>query len=201
MEAGSAGLALAVVLAVAAPFVLAVATSFAKLAVVAGLLRVGLGAPGVPPMSVIVGLSALLSVSAMWPVGEACLAAYEAQAAAEASGGAPGEAPATGSEVERWWRAALGPVSGFWRAHAEAEDVALFEGLAARSSSGDWGEGGAVAMTADAYAWRVLAPAFLLTELTEAFQVGVLVLLPFLVIDLAVSTVLSSVGMPMLSPT
>ncbi|MEM7682829.1 MAG: flagellar type III secretion system pore protein FliP [Planctomycetota bacterium] len=203
---------LAVVLAVAAPFVLAALTSFAKLAVVGGLLRLGLGAPGVPPTSVIVGLAVVLSAVVLRPVAEQSYANYQQLTAEAAStpeitsanesadpGDSPDQAdkPVALVEAELWWRACFEPVTGFWLRNSSPEDRALFEGLAGLEPTIQEGRSPIDA----GYAVSVLAPAFLLTELTEAFAVGVLVLLPFLVIDLAVSTVLASLGMPLLSPT
>ncbi len=167
------------------PFLLVVSTSFAKIVVVLSLLRNALGAPTVPPNMVVTALGIALSAYVMAPVAiqiaDAAAPLIEADreqlqdiAFLEEAGG----------EVIEPWRAFLAANSG----NAE---LALFAEL--RNSEAP--EDGADAPLS------IALPAFAITELAEAFTIGFLLFLPFLVLDLLVGSVLLSLGMHMLSPT
>jgi type III secretion protein R len=92
-------------------------------------------------------------------------------------------------------REAVEPLRGFLAQHAHRQDVALFVEL---SGDGDVDDGVARLSADDLL---VLTPAFVVSELKEAFQIGFLLFIPFLVIDLVVANILMSLGMVMLSPT
>jgi type III secretion protein R len=156
------------------PFVVVVLTSFAKIAVVLSILRNALGAPEVPPAIVITGVALVLSLAVMAPVGaeiyrevEPALARKDPAALVEAAG------------------RAREPVRRFLVKHAHARDVEVFRDVSRKLRGAD--------VAADDLA--VLAPAFVTSELKEAFTIGFLVFLPFLVIDLLVSAVLAALGL------
>jgi flagellar biosynthesis protein FliP len=175
------------------PALLVVLTAFAKVFVVLGIFRSALGANGVPPTLVIFGLSVLLTLFIMAPVVEQMWS--RAEAAWETEDQPP---PLPGEEAPAQWRlavaglsAAAEPLRDFLRHHAHAPDVALFEEL-----SGD-----RPAPTDATGELLVLMPAFALSELKEAFQMGFLILIPFLIIDLVIANILMSLGMQTLNPT
>ncbi|RMG19941.1 MAG: EscR/YscR/HrcR family type III secretion system export apparatus protein [Deltaproteobacteria bacterium] len=161
------------------PFVALALTSFVKIAVVFSIARTAIGAQQVPPNLVITGLAVVLSLHVMAPVAEAAYGELER------------EAPHPESLLQRATRAAA-PVRDFLLAHSSEEDRAAFLELAARMRP---------ETTVHDTDFSVLMPAFLIGELRDAFRIGFLLFLPFLVVDLVVSTVLLSLGMHMLSPT
>jgi type III secretion protein R len=184
-----------------APFVLTMITSFAKLVVVGGILRHALGTQQIPPNTVITGLALILTVHIMAPVAMRIYAKYENQPPPPAN-------ESTTDTIRRIATSAEGPMREFLDQHSHPQNVALFEDLKERLSSSN----------RDADVERVeseikdplvkdairdatvLTPAFMLSQLTEAFQIGFLLFVPFLIIDLVVSNVLMAMGMQMLSP-
>lgn len=161
-----------------APGILMTVTSFTRIVVALSLLRTGLGAQGVPPNPVIVSLALFLSMFVMTPTFEAAWSA--------------GIKPYTEGKVtesEAFDRTAE-PFRKFMLAQVRTEDVALFNSLAVTP-----------AKTRATVPLGTLIPAFMISELRRAFEIGFLLLLPFLVIDLAVSAVLMAMGMMMLPPT
>lgn len=173
------------------PFALVTMTSFTKIAVVLGILRNALGAPQIPPTTVITGLALVLTGYVMAPTAAAM---YQASApvltpsALQASG--PQAVDLAGQVVSR----AREPLRTFLERHAHPRDRALFRELAARRT------GAAAAPAAGPDGFAVLAPAFLISQLREAFTIGFLLFVPFLVIDLVVSNLLLALGMQMLQP-
>ena len=188
--------------AVMLPFVLAVSTSFLKLVVIGHIIRSALGTPQLPPTSVITGLAIVLSAHIMAPTArEAYSKVREAQAQR-----APG-LPVTFVVLVDDAAHAAGPVRAFLMRHTHASELAMFSQLrtaleantpvttlpASQPTTGP-------ATRAAAEDWTILVPAFVISELSEAFQIGFLLFLPFLVIDLVIANVLMSMGMFMLSP-
>lgn len=169
----------AVVLA-ALPLLGIAATSFIKISVVLAIFRQALGAPSVPPTSVLTALAAVLSLFVMEPVARDVFTALEAMPRLE-----PGSMglSAANSTLE----AIASPISAFLQSNTPEEDVVFFCDLAGVSCEGE-------------PSMRFLLPAFALAELAKAFMIGVLVYLPFLVVDLLVSAGLLSMGMASLSP-
>lgn len=170
-----------------APFLLGMVTCFTKMVVVGGLLRQALGTNQVPPNSVITGMALLLTVHVMTPVAKSAWVACEkATAGLTDSQDKVPAAITAGCEV----------VGGWLRAQSSAANLEFFqERPAAVESPGD--------SESVARASRLLtveAPAFLLTELQEAFVIGFIILLPFLIIDLVIGNVLMALGMMMVSP-
>lgn len=149
------------------PLLLMVGTSFLKISVVLSLVRRGLGVAEIIPTPVVMAVALLLTLRVMAPVASSTAAAVGALP------DRPGAATLAAAAV-----AGSGPVAEFLRAHADEREVALFRELAG---------GGEGLLT--------LLPAFAVTELQEAFWAGFLLLLPFLVLDLVVATVLASSGL------
>lgn len=175
------------------PFLFMTTTSFVKLSVVLSLLRNALGAGQVPSGVIITALAGILTLYVMAPVGQAMAAA-----AAPAAERIDRDEPLAGESFEAVRETVdqgKEPLLGFLRRHAGEREVALFVDLARRMRSADARD--AVRSTD----LLVVLPAFLITELAEAFQIGFLVFLPFLVVDMVVANVLLALGMHMLSPT
>ena len=171
------------------PLLLMTATSFVKLEVVLSLMRNALGAPEVPSSAIITALAAILSAYVMAPV-----AAEIAPGWAQASARIDWDDPLAGdsrSALLEALAASKPPLARFLARNAGQAERGLFERLARRA--------GALAPGAEDL--TVLLPAFLITELKEAFQVGLLVLLPFVVIDLVMTSTLLSLGMSLLPPS
>jgi type III secretion protein R len=175
------------------PLVLIATTSFAKLAIVLAMLRNALGVAGVPESAVIAALAALLSVYVMLPVGR--------EMAREVAPFAPRlnvEAPLSGDSGQALFGAferASEPLRAFLERNSGKPERALFIEYARRGLS-DADRAG----VQERDLWVVL-PAFFVTELREAFQLGFMLLLPFLVLDLVIATILSALGMQALSPS
>jgi type III secretion protein R len=165
------------------PVAIVMLTSFLKIAVVLSIARSALGAPQVPPNTVVTGLALVLTLLVMAPVAER---------AAERVRAAPVEQGVAGS-LAALSRGA-GPLKEFLLRFARDDDRAAFLDVAQRLR-GDAG----VPPAEDDLA--VLAPAFVVSELRRAFTIGFLVFVPFLVVDLVVSNVLLALGLTQLSPT
>lgn len=175
---------LTVVLLALAPFVAVMVTSFTKIVVVLSLLRNALGLQQVPPNVVLNGLALVLTLYIMAPVG-ARMADAAALDSIPTSTSALIEASVTARE----------PLRDFLLVHSRAEDRAFFLRTAQRMADTDR------AATMTDRDLVIVIPAFVVAELTAAFQIGFLIFLPFLVIDLVVSNILLAMGMMMLSPT
>jgi type III secretion protein R len=171
-----------------APFVAVMVTSFTKIVVVLSLLRNALGLQQVPPNVVVNGLAIILSIYVMYPVILDSYAAVDQRAASE---------PQQKFDVRRLLDLAESgrePLRKFLIKHASPTERAFFLQTARKLLPADRPQTGAEDFV-------VVVPAFTVTELSAAFQIGFLVFLPFLVIDLIVSNILLSLGMMMLSPT
>lgn len=171
---------LVVVMALAslAPAIILTCTTFARFAVVFSFLKSGLGTQGAPPSQVMVGLALFMTFFVMAPVAER----LHGQVARPYFAGQLDEGKALD--------AATPILQDFLLPRTRQADLALFYGytdLARPATPRD-------------VPLRIAIPAFVLTELRVAFQMGLIILLPFLVIDLVVATVLSSLGMVMLPP-
>lgn len=164
------------------PFLLVMFTSFTKMSVVLSLTRSALGTQQAPPTVVLTGLAAVLSLVVMGPVAEAMVARLQEQ-----------RLPAVpGPEMLRVAASAAEPLRAFLVEHGSAELRAELVTLSREL------RGGAEVSESDL---RVVAPAFVLSELKQAFQIGFLVFLPFLVVDMVVANVLLALGMQSLSPS
>ena len=160
------------------PAVLLLMTSFTRLIIVLSLLRQALGLQSTPPNQVLVGLSLFLTFFIMGPtLDKVYQDAYKPYS--EQKVGFE-EAVARGSD----------PLRGFMLKQTRQGDLALFVKMS----------GSAAPKTAADVPMRVLIPAYITSELKTAFQIGFMVFIPFIVIDLIVASVLMSMGMMMLSP-
>lgn len=160
------------------PALLLAFTSFTRIAVVLFLLRQGLGSPTAPPNLVLTGLALLLTIFVMSPA----LKTIDAEAYQPFLAGTLSFDEAAGK--------AASPLKSFMLRQTRAEDLGLFAG---DDKTIDPKQPDSVPLAA-------LAPAFLTSELKTAFQIGFMVVLPFLVIDLVVAAVLTARGMIMLPP-
>lgn len=174
-----------------APFVLLLMTSFVKIAVVLGILRSTLGAAQVPPGQVITGLALILTLYVMAPIGERMAAAAGPELGRSAELLSGNGLEALGAAAEK----AKEPLREFLLAHASAADRTAFYRTALRLRRP--AEQAAVGERD----FLIVMPAFLASELRRAFEIGFLVLIPFLIVDLVVSNLLTALGMHMLSPT
>ncbi len=172
-----------------APFVAVMVTSFTKIVVVLSLLRNALGLQQVPPNVVINGLAIILSIYVMNPV---ILSTYDAV------NNSVKEKPEAQMNVERMLElvdAGKEPLRAFLIRHSSEKERAFFLNSAQRLLPEERRD----SIGIDDYI--VVVPAYTVSELTAAFQIGFLIFLPFLIIDLVVSNILLAMGMMMLSPT
>lgn len=174
-----------VVLLALAPFVAVMVTSFTKLVVVLSLLRNAMGLQQVPPNVVMNGLALILSIYVMYPVGVQMQERLRDLPTGKAST----------SQLLAAADAAKEPLRDFLVKHSRPLERAFFLKTAQRSLQPEQAQ----ALTERDF--LVIVPAFTVSELTVAFEIGFLIFLPFLVIDLVISNILMAMGMQMLSPT
>jgi flagellar biosynthetic protein FliP len=174
-----------------APSILMMVTSFTRIVVVLSLLRSALGLQQSPPNAVLIGLSLFLTAYVMAPTIEASWR--------------DGVQPLIDNQIteEQGFERASEPFRAFMETHVREKDVRLFLDLGGSPDTA--GSGAAIAAPADrdeaaAVPLRALVPAFMLSELRRAFEIGFLLFLPFLVIDMVVAAILTSMGMMMLPP-
>ncbi len=187
-----------VVLIALAPFFAVMVTSFTKIAVVLSLVRNALGLQQVPPNLVLNGLALILSLFVMYPTLQ------KMQAAAAIEGPAtptmPGEPQAKDNPIESTGDIlatadrAKEPLREFLMKHSDPRERAFF--LRTQQRIGD----PAIANQLKESDFVIVIPSFVVRELTVAFQIGFLIFLPFLVIDMVISNILLAMGMMMLSP-
>jgi len=161
------------------PGILLMMTSFTRIIIVLAILRQALGLQQTPPNQVLIGLSLFLSFFVMAPVVNQ-INTVAIQPYAESRIGA----------TDMIKNASV-PLHSFMTKQTRVKDITMFAGIA---------KSGPYAKPADV-PFSILLPAFVTSELKTAFQIGFLVFLPFIVIDLVVATVLMSLGMMMMSPT
>ncbi len=170
------------------PFAFMSLTAFVKISTVLQIVRSAIGAQNVPSSTVVMALSAALTLLAMAPVGQKMMARAAPMFAGK-------EVPETVALVRGTVEAVREPMRDFLRANASPKETTRFVTVAREARP----EAERPQVKEEDLA--VLVPAFVVTELTEAFAVGFLIFLPFLVIDLVVANVLLALGMQMLSPT
>ncbi|TKB54566.1 flagellar type III secretion system pore protein FliP [Ferrimonas aestuarii] len=160
------------------PALILMATSFTRIIVVLAVLRQALGLQQSPPNKVLLGIALILTIFIMRPVGEqiysSAIVPYD-----------QGEIT-----IVEATRTAEIPLRAFMLAQTRETDLEQMLRISGESLD----------LTPDEVPFLVLMPAFVLSELKTAFQIGFLLFLPFLVIDLVVASVLMSMGMMMLSP-
>ena len=190
-------LALALSMVALVPLTVVMTTSFLKISVVLVLVRNALGIQQAPPNMALYGLAVILSAYVMAPVGYQISAELRAAAPAAEPGAAGKPGVPAGSSLENFLgvaERAAEPMRGFMLKNSRAEQRDFF----VRTARQLWGPEQAAALRETDLI--VLVPAFLLSELTVAFQVGFLLYLPFVIIDLIVSNILMAMGMMMVSP-
>jgi flagellar biosynthesis protein FliP len=161
-----------------APSLVVMTTAFTRIVIVLSLLRGALGTQGAPPNTVLIGLALFLTYFVMQPVLDQAWTA----GLLPMSEGRLGELEGL--------RLAAEPFRKFMAANLRPDDVHMFLDLAHLPDPA----------TADETPWRVLVPSFIVGEMRRAFEMGFLLYLPFLVIDIVVASVLMSLGMMMLPP-
>lgn len=174
-----------------APFALIMMTSFVKISVVLSILRNALGTQQIPPNQVITGISLILTIFIMAPVVEKMYA--------EAGDIGNTSAIFSESSVSTLFEAAKRgrePLRAFLERHAHEGDRRMFLSLGQQIAKKNGNDPNAIGESD----FRTVIPAFVTSQLTEAFQIGFLLFIPFLVIDMVVSNILQAMGMFMLSP-
>ncbi len=167
------------------PFAIMMLTSFSKIVVVLSIVRSALGTQQAPPTMVLTGLAAVLSATVMTPT-------FEKMSATARSGWVEGsDTNALMSQAT----AVLLPLRDFLVKHGSAEERARFVDLARELRPPE--EASAVSDED----LSIVVPSFVITELKEAFIIGFLVFLPFLVLDMVIANVLLALGMQTLSPS
>lgn len=176
---------LTVIFLALAPFVAVMVTSFTKMVVVLSLLRNALGVQNVPPNLVLNGLALVLTLYVMYPVGSDMM-----ERVADRGDIAGSTASLMGAAD-----ASKEPLREFLVEHSAQREREFFHVTIRRMV------GAERAGSISARDFIVIVPAFTISELTSAFQIGFLIFLPFIVIDLVISNILMAMGMMMLSPT
>lgn len=161
-----------------APGILIMTTSFTRIVVVLSFLRNALGTMQAPSNQIVIGLSLFLTFFIMSPIwqqiNQNALQPYKAQTISQ----------------EEALKRAVAPVRKFMLSQAREKDIALFVSISKMPRP----------KNADDIPTLTLIPAFMISELRTAFQIGFLVYIPFLVVDMVVASVLMSMGMMMLPP-
>ncbi len=162
-----------------APSILIMTTSFIRIVVVLSLLRTAIGLQQAPPNVVIVSLSLFLTAFVMQPVWDQ---AYQA-----------GIGPVMREEMEldEAFPRIIEPLKTFMGAHTREADLALFLDMANLETP---------PASIEETPLRIIAPAFMISELRRAFEIGFMLFIPFLIIDLVVSSLLMAMGMMMMPP-
>ena len=160
-----------------APSILVMVTSFTRIVIVLSLLRTALGTQGAPPNSVLVSLALFLTFFIMAPTLQQ---SYQ-----------QGIQPLMAEQIDEFeaFDRAMKPLTAFMLKHVREKDLLMFVELS-----------GTTPENPEATPLHVLIPAFIISELRRAFEIGFLIFVPFLVLDMVVASVLMSMGMMMLPP-
>ena len=161
-----------------APSILVMVTSFTRIVVVLSLLRTAIGLQTAPPNSVMVSLALFLTLFVMGPTLQQ---SYDS-----------GIAPLVAGQIqmEEAFTRTAAPIHGFMLANVRPQDLQLFFDMSNTEPPAD----------SAATPLQTLIPAFMISELRRAFEIGFLLFLPFVIIDMVVASVLMSMGMMMLPP-
>jgi flagellar biosynthesis protein FliP len=161
------------------PAMLLMMTSFTRIVIVLSLLRMALGTQASPPNQVVIGLALFLTLFVMGPtfdrIHDQAYVPYSEQKIS----------------LDQAISAGSAPLREFMLKHTRETDLTLFARI---------GRADASAQSAAQLPMRIVIPAFITSELKTAFQIGFMVFIPFLIIDMVVASVLMSMGMMMLSP-
>lgn len=174
------------------PILLIMMTSFIKITVVLALVRNALGTQQIPPNQVITGLAIILTIYIMSPIG---IEVYRnAQGLIDQTSSEGFFSQASVSIVMEGLKKGEEPIRAFLVKHANEKDRSLFYNLAKKMRKPEDKD------QVKDNDFLILVPSFVVSELARAFQVGFIIFLPFLVIDMVVANVLLSLGMFQLSP-
>ncbi len=161
-----------------APAILLMTTCFTRLVIAFSFLRSALGTQQMPPAQVLIGLSLFLTIFIMTPVlkdmNETAVKPYLDEKIG----------------LQQAYNQGIKPLRSFMFKHTREKDLALFFGISKMEKPAN----------KDEVPISILVPAFMISELKTAFQIGFILFLPFLVIDMVVASVLLSMGMMMLPP-
>lgn len=161
-----------------APGILVMVTSFTRIVVVLSFLRTALGAPQTPPNQVLISLALFLTMFIMMPTMQQ---AWD-----------DGVQPLINGDIDEVvaFDNTVAPFKTFMLTHVRDQDLALFTGMAGMTAE----------QVTNTQPLRVIIPAFMISELRRAFEIGFLLFVPFLIIDMVVASVLMAMGMMMLPP-
>jgi flagellar biosynthetic protein FliP len=161
-----------------APSILVMVTSFTRIVVVLSILRTALGTATAPPNTVLVSLALFLTAFVMGPSFQR---SYDV-----------GIKPLIANQIttEQAFERTSGPLREFMLKNVREKDLKLFVDMARETAPA----------SPEDLSMRIVVPAFMISELRRAFEIGFLLFLPFLIIDLVVASVLMSMGMMMLPP-
>jgi len=175
------------------PFIVMILTSFMKIVIVLSLLRSALGVQQAPPNQIINGVAFMLSLYVMYPTG---LKMYDASQ--EAINAASQQEELLSAKTSAYFLAiaeeAKGPLKEFLKRNSSTDHQALFYRMAYRIIPPEYRQ------TLNPDDMIILVPSYITSQLKDAFQIGVLIYIPFFVIDLTTSNILLAMGMMMLSP-
>lgn len=162
-----------------APSILIMMTAFTRIIIVLSFLRQALGVQQVPPNTVVVSLAIFLTFFIMAPVFEQSYV--------------QGVDPLIKEQIDEIeaFKRTMAPIRAFMLRHTNERELQLFMDIARAPA----------AAQPDDIPLQVLVPAFMISEIKRAFEIGFLLFLPFLIIDMVVSSILMSMGMMMLPPT
>jgi flagellar biosynthetic protein FliP len=175
---GAVGTVVVLTLVTLLPAIVLSCTCFVRFVVVLGFVRTGLGVQSAPPNQVLIGLALFMTVFASGPLA---MQIYDDAGRAYLDGQI---------DASTAFDKATPPLRRFLLAHTTEADLELFYEVSSAPRP----------QTADEVPLRIAIPAFILAELRTAFQMGLTILLPFLVIDLVAATILTALGMVMVPP-
>lgn len=165
------------------PFIAIMVSSFTKIIVVLSIARQALGTAQAPPNIVIISLSLILTLFSMYPT----ITTIQNELKGHTINSVDGKS------LELIIDKSKAPLKEFMSGRVQEKDQELFLSILQKNTNAD--------SSFDKNDFIVLAPAFLISELSHAFQIGFLIYLPFLVIDMTIANLLMALGMQMLSPT
>ena len=165
-----------------APGLLVTITCFTRFVIALSFLRAGLGLPTTPSNTILISLALFMTLFVMAPVFDRVLK--------------EGVQPLVAGEIseEEAYVRGTAPLREFMLRHVRDKDLQMFAGIAREQLQIDIEQPGDVDM-------RILIPAFMISEIRRGFEIGFLIIIPFLVIDLVVATLIMSMGMMMMPPT
>lgn len=185
--------AVALTLLSLSPFIIMILSSFLKIVIVLGLLRSALGVQQAPPNQIINGVALMLSLFVMYPVAMKMYAASQ-DAIHRLKAPESVVSPQASAYVIEIANAAKEPLRDFLKRNSSVKHQALFYRIAYKGLPEEY----KASLKPDDF--MIVVPAYITSQLKDAFEIGVLIYIPFFVIDLVTSNILLAMGMMMLSP-